>query len=436
MLTQIVWSTRGRRVALLVLAVAVLAVAVLALPAAAWLHAPAAPAASAAADPRLRELVARSTQNALAEQAEALPVLRVPAALAQDAAAAADASRFQVAAAAQSAPTATPTRAPTATPVPATPVPAMQPAGASLFVVAAADGGLRYVAEPPTPTVVPTSPPPALGGEQPAQESPEQESSGQVAVTTELMQIAAAEAPSAEGAQTEPEAAAAAVESTVACPTSSSRSYTTIPIASAPAAHPDAAHGDLNLGLRGWEATAAALEVVSIDGPSDGDPPRLDSLFASPRLPGFVSAALVYDWDWGCGAHGCRGALMEHREVMLLGLATTPGEPLTAPDRSAQIYGGGFKVLVLYADVGRLTLSYTRDDSVANGYAVHLEGLCVDPALVEAYRAANAAGRGVLPALRDDELLGSAAGAVLQVAVRDRGVFLDPRSRKDWWRGY
>ena len=31
------------------------------------------------------------------------------------------------------------------------------------------------------------------------------------------------------------------------------------------------------------------------------------------------------------------------------------------------------------------------------------------------------------------ERIGIAAGASLTIAVRDRGVFMDPRSRKDWW---
>jgi hypothetical protein len=72
---------------------------------------------------------------------------------------------------------------------------------------------------------------------------------------------------------------------------------------------------------------------------------------------------------------------------------------------------------------------------VANGYSVHLTNLCVDPNLLALYRSSNSAGRSYLPALRNEEVLGTAAGSLL-VAVRDRGVFLDPRSRKDWWRGF
>lgn len=107
---------------------------------------------------------------------------------------------------------------------------------------------------------------------------------------------------------------------------------------------------------------------------------------------------------------------------------------MQAPSRRAEIFGGGYMVAVLYAEATRLTLGYTRDGSVANGYAIHLEGICVDPNLVARYQAAQRAGRSSLPALRRDEVLGSAAGAELLVATRDRGRFLDPRSRKDWWQ--
>ena len=124
----------------------------------------------------------------------------------------------------------------------------------------------------------------------------------------------------------------------------------------------------------------------------------------------------------------------------MVGLATSPGEPVSIPGRNAPIYRGGFKALVLYADDRQLTLGYTRHDSVAGGYVVHLLGLCVDPNLLALYRAQNDdhgwRATGHLPALRSGQIIGTAQGAELKVAVRDNGSFMDPRSSKDWWRGY
>jgi hypothetical protein len=94
----------------------------------------------------------------------------------------------------------------------------------------------------------------------------------------------------------------------------------------------------------------------------------------------------------------------------------------------------------LYAEEQRLTFGYTRRDTVANGYAVHLENICVDPNLLALYRAQTDAGgwhvTGQLPALRNNQALGTALSGEIKVVIRDRGAFMDPRSRKDWWRGY
>ena len=49
--------------------------------------------------------------------------------------------------------------------------------------------------------------------------------------------------------------------------------------------------------------------------------------------------------------------------------------------------------VLMYAAEKRITLGYTRDDTVASGYAVHLENVCVDPNLVALYRAQQDARR-------------------------------------------
>ena len=217
------------------------------------------------------------------------------------------------------------------------------------------------------------------------------------------------------------------------CPVTSDRSFALIPITGATIDHPDSLHGDLNLSLRGYYAVGASASLVSINGPAGDDPPQLAGV-----LPGNASQIIgtyqVGQWDWGCGQDGCRGSGGVPMEVSLLGLATSPGMPVSVPTRGAEIYGGGFVALVVYAEETRLTVVYTREDSVANGYAVHIENFCVDPALLSAYRAANAAGRGNLPAVHNGEVVGVASGNEVLVAIRDRGAFQDPRSQKDWWR--
>lgn len=116
------------------------------------------------------------------------------------------------------------------------------------------------------------------------------------------------------------------------------------------------------------------------------------------------------------------------------GFATVPGEVIQVPGAGYDI-GQGNQVLVLYAESSRVTLKYTREDSVVSGYTVHIEGLCVDPQLVDLYRKWNIQGRGDLPALRARQAFARAIGQEIQVAIRDTGQFMDPRARKDWWQG-
>jgi hypothetical protein len=92
--------------------------------------------------------------------------------------------------------------------------------------------------------------------------------------------------------------------------------------------------------------------------------------------------------------------------------------------------------MVLYAGAEEITLAYYRQDGVASGYVVFLTGLCVDPNLVALYRAQLNNGRrasGQLPGIRNNQRIGVAKGTEVRIAVRDRGTFLDPRSRRDWW---
>ena len=220
------------------------------------------------------------------------------------------------------------------------------------------------------------------------------------------------------------------------CPESSDASFTTVPVVGGGSSHPDGEHADLNLALRGYSPTDVAPALFDKDGPVDDDPPQLAGIFADFRAPAFGQAYRVNDWDWNCGGGGCRLGPLDHVAATLISLAAGAGERLGIPHRRAQIYGGGYKAMVLYAEPTRITLGYTRDDSVANGYTVHLEGICVDPNLVTLYRNSNGAGRGFLPALREDEVLGTAPNGSVLIAVRDRGVFFDPRSRLDWWQGF
>lgn len=226
------------------------------------------------------------------------------------------------------------------------------------------------------------------------------------------------------------------VEPVSHCPRQSQRVYNLIPLENADRSHPAPLHADLNLQQRGYVPVAVQAQLVDIPGPVDVDAPQLATLFADLQPLQFTALYQIYNWNWGCGAHGCRGELLTTPETTLLGLTTQPEALLRAPTRQTSIYGDSYVATVLYAEPNRLTLAYTRDGSVANGYTVHVEQVCVDPNLLQLYQEADRSGRQQLPGLQHNEIFGTALGSEVRLAIRDRGTFLDPRSRKDWWHGF
>jgi hypothetical protein len=207
--------------------------------------------------------------------------------------------------------------------------------------------------------------------------------------------------------------------------------YDTRTVNPPPTNRPAEEHPDLNLSLRGYAFTAGRLRLVDYNGDGDAKAPQLPGIFADQRTPTFAAAYKVYDWDWAADRPG---KVLTQPHTSLLGLTVTPDETLYVPD-SGYTLGDGMEVLVLYASPERVTLKYTADDSVAGGYTLHLEGICVDPNLVALYESCNGEGRARLPALRPRQPFARARDTEIGVAIRDNGTFMDPRSRKDWWRG-
>lgn len=198
-------------------------------------------------------------------------------------------------------------------------------------------------------------------------------------------------------------------------------SFTTLSIAGPPLTVDPETNRDLNLGVRGYIRINAALQLKNLGPVHDAKAPQLWGMFGDKRTPVFTSA---YNADRGPNPPW---------EVTLLGMGTKPGEVIYTPDSGYDI-GGGYEYLVLYAAPTRVTLHIGREDELF-GYVIHIEDVCVDPDLVALYRQSHAAGRHSLPALRGHAPFGRASGNEVKAAVRDWGLFLDARSRNDWWQG-
>ncbi len=215
------------------------------------------------------------------------------------------------------------------------------------------------------------------------------------------------------------------------CAPISGQSYGTLPIVGPPTDRPADRHGDINLKLRGYEKTGATTGLIDMGGPTDPRAPQLAGLFSDKRIPTFANVYRAHNWDWGSNS---RGSIITDFEVTVAGMSTKPGEPIHVPPANYDI-GQGYQVLVLYASKERITLKYTGEDTVATGYAIHVDGICVEPGLLGLYHKMNGEGRRHLPALRPGQPFGRAIGDEIQVAIRDTGKFMDPRVRKDWWHG-
>lgn len=200
----------------------------------------------------------------------------------------------------------------------------------------------------------------------------------------------------------------------------------TLDIAGAPLSVPAEKQADMNIKLRGWREVDEARQLVDLGGSTDGNAPKINTIFADRRVPPMARVHRVGVFS-GL-AHG-----VEAGAVHLVEFQSRPGEPLGTPASGYNI-GEGLAALVLYADEDSLLLKFTREDNNSTGYGIHLLGLAVDPGLLASYRRCVAGGRASMPALASGEVVGRARSTLL-VAVRDTGSFMDPRSRKDWYDG-
>jgi hypothetical protein len=240
------------------------------------------------------------------------------------------------------------------------------------------------------------------------------------------------------------------------CPLTSTRQY-----ASGPAdqydrdnpVRPAYDHADKNLALRSYTPNTdpdLKRSLVSYGTDDPTLPPQLATLFSPSRVPALVGFYRVYDWHWADSPNrGTRGAPLTTYRVTALGLQTTPGEVLHVPVSGYTIGGDPLmEAMVIYADEDTIALHYTREDTAALGYTVHLDKICTDPNLLALYNQLDApAGpryvyvpperrpyRYNLPTLYEGQVFGTARGTEIVVAIVDTGNYMDPRSCNEWWQ--
>ena len=233
------------------------------------------------------------------------------------------------------------------------------------------------------------------------------------------------------------------------CPTSSSNQYvgglvyqydTDNPV------RPADAHADKNIALRGYQPNlniAIRRGLVDYGSGDPTQPPQLATLFAPYRVPAFAEIHQINHWQWAPSpTPGTRGTPIQDYPATAVALTVSAGEPLHAPLSGYDI-GGGMEVIVLFADEDTITLHYTREDSAANGYTIHIDQICTDPNLLSLYDSLDSENGPRyqypnasydLPTLATGQILGTAGEQEVMVAIVDTGAFQDPRSCNEWWQ--
>jgi len=204
-------------------------------------------------------------------------------------------------------------------------------------------------------------------------------------------------------------------------------------------------HADKNLELRGYaldnSLNTSQKQIQALYPASDPNTPNLHTLFNPSRIPTVINVYDVYDWEWHPAPDpGVRKSNPVNTvwPITVIGAQVTPGETIRTPDSGYNL-GQGVAAIVLYAATNRITIHYTREDTVALGYSVHIEDICVDANLLALYNSLESAGRYSQPSFNLVTLtalqpIGTALGSEMRIVIRDAGGFMDPRSLTDWWQ--
>jgi hypothetical protein len=239
---------------------------------------------------------------------------------------------------------------------------------------------------------------------------------------------------------------------TPVCPTASSNVYPTRAAYQADLdnpVRPASLHADKNIHLRGYVANTDSgfkRELVNYGSDDPNQPPQFATMFTPVRVPVLRSFYRVYGWNWTPSSEGpgTRGAPITTWPVTALGLATTPGEVLKTPQSVYKIGPDDVTALVIYADETSVTFNYHQSDSAgAQGYTIHVDGICTDQNLRTLYNELDNTARNTyvgpgysypLPALRANQPFGTAKDPETVVVIRDSGAFMDTRSCNEWWQ--
>lgn len=239
------------------------------------------------------------------------------------------------------------------------------------------------------------------------------------------------------------------VQKANSCPTTSNRSYADLYVSQFDSDNPvrlAETHADKNLAVRGYGLnpdSGLRKDLVDYGVNDPTSPPQLATIFSPYQVPPIAGLYQMNSWNWAPSPNpGQRGGPVDFPNVTAISFDLPAGTPLHAPVSGYDI-GGGMEVVIMYADEDTIALHYTREDSAAKGYTIHVDGICTDPNLLALYNTLDRpdgprydypiSGYS-LPALPAGQPFGVTSGKETVVATSDGGAFQDPRSCNDWWQ--
>ncbi len=200
---------------------------------------------------------------------------------------------------------------------------------------------------------------------------------------------------------------------------------------------------DVNLDARNKPklVTDQPKTLVDVGGPTDDAAPQFSTLFG-PTLEFNPKIADVYQLYLNDGKTLIPYDISSNQGVTQIELKTD--NPVLAPALDYDLGGDILHYAILYINekTGTITLKGTPEDNAVRGYTIHITGLeKIDPEIVKKYNESNDLyNRTKLAAIScgypvgTPKNQGGIKGKTFRIAIADTGTFIDPRTRKDWWK--
>ncbi|NMB57171.1 hypothetical protein GYA19_04545 [Candidatus Beckwithbacteria bacterium] len=158
----------------------------------------------------------------------------------------------------------------------------------------------------------------------------------------------------------------------------------------------------------------------------DTNLPNVSNLFEGidkPKITGIYKMNMIDNFDFPSDQWG---------EAHATGFSIPNGTNIQLPPSGYNIDSNGHQAMILYADEHSITVNYTANGNIVDGYTLTLSNINVNADLLAMYKEGLAQGLNV--AIDAFQSLGTSNGQDVLVMIRDKGSVMDLRWN-EWWKG-